>query len=198
MFKLEIMTNKDGFLSTVANMVKAEVESDELRAFLELNSNWEVSGKPLEALKENYPDLVYEVSRNAGQTDTLSPEILDDLKIARMYVGKAYGAAKRGISFELTWAQYKRLQSLKRCYYTGVKFDPTDPDKVRTLDRVDSSKGYTHENTVVCTNHINKLKNALLECSDFSTHTTLAELYSFVDKLKQIGYIQRNRVTEGD
>ena len=56
--------------------------------------------------------------------------------------------------------QYDRQNG--RCFYTGVPFviDATIRGMRRpSLDRVDSSKGYTRENTVLCLTAINYLKN---------------------------------------
>ena len=46
------------------------------------------------------------------------------------------------------------------CYYTGrpMKFDIGTDDAV-SIDRVDSSKGYTNDNTVLCQYRINVMKN---------------------------------------
>lgn len=50
-----------------------------------------------------------------------------------------------------------------KCYYTGIEFDKTldNTNKLNhpTLDRIDSSKGYTKENVVICTWWSNISKN---------------------------------------
>lgn len=52
-----------------------------------------------------------------------------------------------------------------KCYYTGIEFDRIldDTNKLThpTLDRIDSSKGYTKENVVICTWWSNISKNDL-------------------------------------
>lgn len=87
---------------------------------------------------------------------------MNDLEIARRMVSKADNAKQRGIEFDLSFADMKRLLSRKTCYYTRNKFTETGGNK-RTLDRINSKLGYTKANTVACTSACNKLKNRLLE-----------------------------------
>lgn len=91
-----------------------------------------------------------------------------DLKLAKLYANKHCKSVERGIEFNLTFRQYEKIMSRKTCYYTGVKFkygqvDGRPHPHSPTLDRIDSTKGYTVDNTVRCTHEVNQAKNILLE-----------------------------------
>lgn len=83
---------------------------------------------------------------------------MDDLTLARKYLNKAQSSKDRGIPFTLSFADYKRLYNRKRCFYTGVLLEH---DNNFSLDRIDSSIGYTKENTVPCDLAFNKLKGTV-------------------------------------
>jgi hypothetical protein len=84
----------------------------------------------------------------------------NDLELARAYIEKAQAARERNINFSLSFAKFKKLMSTKKCYYTGIAFDMTNNqgDNYRSIDRLDNSRGYTDNNTVVCTRRINRAK----------------------------------------
>jgi hypothetical protein len=71
------------------------------------------------------------------------------------------GASDRGLSFDLRLedVQEKWASQKGRCWYTGTMMTTTvgDPNKV-SIDRLDSSKGYTLANTVLCTKRVNLMK----------------------------------------
>ena len=50
-----------------------------------------------------------------------------------------------------------------RCFYTGVRmiYDGDGSDESVSLDRMDSSKGYTSDNVVLCCNRVNLMKNTM-------------------------------------
>ena len=89
---------------------------------------------------------------------------MDDLKIARKYCAKAQSSQQRGVSFTLTFIQYKKLLNTKKCFYTGVVL--TDPSlgvvpTSFTIDRIDASVGYTNSNCVACSHEFNQIKGNL-------------------------------------
>lgn len=92
---------------------------------------------------------------------------MNERRLAKQYIDKIDSSEKRDISFELTFSQFKKLLSLKRCYYTSRPFIPyeerneSNRGSWRTLDRIDNSKGYTLENTVACCGAINFLKSVI-------------------------------------
>lgn len=77
-------------------------------------------------------------------------------------------ALKKGLAFELTSEHILQLYRNQNgmCKRTGILFDLTAESdgsknpKCMTLDRIDSSKGYTLENTELVCYHYNIAKNA--------------------------------------
>ena len=73
-------------------------------------------------------------------------------------------AKNRGLEFNLTDANVRKLLNTKECYYTGVAFNENnDPLNIRTFERVDDTKGYVQGNVVVVTLRANRIKNLLIE-----------------------------------
>ena len=117
------------------------------------------------------------------KTNGIMPSI-NAPKNAMLYHYK--NAAKtRNLEFCLTNEQFDNLITSK-CYYCGVepsvhqsdkRYNKTDkPFKRNGIDRKDSSKGYTVENTVPCCKMCNKMKMD----------------YSITEWLQQIGKIYKN------
>lgn len=77
--------------------------------------------------------------------------------MAKTYLSKAKSAKDRGISFELSFAEYKRLRNCKTCHLTGVKLTP----KTFSLDRLNKQIGYVKGNVVACHKVVNMLKGTL-------------------------------------
>lgn len=80
-----------------------------------------------------------------------------EVTLAARYVRKAKSSAERGIDFTLTFAQYRRLVSTKKCAYTGKILTEDN----FSLDRIDASKGYVPGNVVACDQEFNRAKSSL-------------------------------------
>jgi hypothetical protein len=85
---------------------------------------------------------------------------IEDIDIAQKMMQLKQSAASRNLDFSLSFRTVKFLLTQKKCYYTGVVFEETGPN-VRSIDRVDSSKGYLDGNVVACTVDINAKKSNL-------------------------------------
>lgn len=80
------------------------------------------------------------------------------------------GAKERKIEFNLSISDMRKLMLAKKCAYTGMELTDDNtpqgqadfPNK-RTLDRIDSNKGYVRGNVVACSHIINKIKNYACE-----------------------------------
>lgn len=89
----------------------------------------------------------------------------NDVKLAKRYLDKSKNAQKRKLEFTLTFSDYKRLSKIKRCQYSGIVLvdefseDPGIAWRRRSLERVDNTKGYTRENTIVICQGINQFKS---------------------------------------
>lgn len=100
-----------------------------------------------------------------------------DIDIARKYLNISNSASERQIPFTLSLKKIKELLSENSCYYSGVEFT-SEGDDAKTFDRVDSTKGYTDNNVVVCTSKINKRKHDL-------TLEEIESLYDGITKYKE-------------
>lgn len=89
-------------------------------------------------------------------------------------------AKKRKIKFDLSNEDVEKLLTVKRCYYTGIRFRDLDKHRSRTIDRIDNSKGYEPGNVVACIARVNFIKNLLLEDDQA---LTLKQTVSFMSKL---------------
>ena len=69
-------------------------------------------------------------------------------------------ARQKGLDFQLTEEWVKSIPM--KCYYTGMDLtmEPHLPNTI-SFERVDNNKGYTLENTVLCSNVVNIMKKAM-------------------------------------
>ena len=81
---------------------------------------------------------------------------------ANKYCNKVRGSLQRGLEFNLSLSEYKRLMARKTCYYTGIRMTQSVAQKQIgtdvTLDRIDSTKGYIKGNVVACCYRANGFK----------------------------------------
>jgi hypothetical protein len=82
---------------------------------------------------------------------------ITDLDAAKKLVQLQQSASHRNLPFNLTFRTVKRLLTQKKCYYTGVEFEPNG-NLSRSIDRVDTNLGYVEGNVVACTVDINGKK----------------------------------------
>ena len=141
------------------------------KALINMKSQSRKSPSPL----QNAKVVIIDYYMNGKMTKTTSTPIpkepkistiqkeLTDIIACRRYVQMYDNAKERGIDFQLTVTDLKRLLRKTKCHYTGLLFDHSNPDFRPSFDRVDNSKPYTKENVVVCMTAVNKLKNDLLE-----------------------------------
>ena len=87
-----------------------------------------------------------------------------ELKVAYKYVKLKQSAKDRGLDFEITLSDLKRVLKAKRCYYTGKSISTwykSDNDSKLTIDRIDNDKGYVTGNIVACSKKFNQRKGNL-------------------------------------
>lgn len=117
----------------------------------------------------NLPDEVRELHsiKYGRKREPVSDEIL----VGRFMQTKN-SAKERGIEFSLSLKRLRQLLNTKRCYYTGVElFQKTNlqikniPNSLSanylTLERIDSTKGYTNDNVVAVAYSVNNFKGSL-------------------------------------
>lgn len=110
----------------------------------------------------------------------------EDISIARRYMSKADNARTRGIEFGLSFTAFKNLMRAKKCYYTGVELtQPISKNGMkstdRTIDRIDSTKGYVSGNVVACCHAANQMK-AMWEGNPSMGFEEVKKLVKRVDK----------------
>lgn len=119
------------------------------------------------------------ITRDKGVTDE---------DVARKFLQVKDSAKERGIDFTLNLTTVRNLMNAKKCNYTGLPYDYSDPQKMPSFDRIDYSKGYIKGNVVSCRKDVNDLKNVLIEhpVSVFKDNPKL--LQKVVNKwVKQLG-----------
>jgi len=78
---------------------------------------------------------------------------------SQRYPEYRYNARKRGILFELSVDEFKKLTN-EKCFYCGGHSKDRNPQsRGNGIDRKDSSKGYNIENCVTCCATCNFVKN---------------------------------------
>ena len=82
---------------------------------------------------------------------------VSDLDVALKLTQLYHSARDRKLDFNLTHKTVKRLITVKKCFYTGVEFQPEGP-LARSIDRIDTTRGYVEGNVVACTVDINGKK----------------------------------------
>lgn len=86
-------------------------------------------------------------------------------------------AEKRGLEFDLSISEVRKLFNRKTCMATGIKFysgAPVDTTKkdlpwnYKTFERIDESKGYVTGNVIVAIHSYNNVKAQLFSDGRFS------------------------------
>lgn len=115
---------------------------------------------PKESIK---PEKIVKINLGPKVTDLVLCQKMLDLKRS---------ADDRGIPFSLSFKKLKYLWSRPRCQITREPFNwvensPSNP-QWKSIDRWDNSKGYTDDNSIICSQRINTRKgNLSLEDLEF-------------------------------
>ena len=115
-----------------------------------------------------------------GKTDDLDDnDILPiDVRVS-LKLNQVYNKClSNRLEFNLSFKRLKQMMLQKTCYYTRVKFQRSVPILRRSIDRVDSTKGYTDDNVVACTAFINSMKKNL-------SYEQIKDLYKGVTKFRK-------------
>lgn len=80
-------------------------------------------------------------------------------------LGAKKRADKKGWDFELNeeLIKQKLIEQNNKCYYSGIEFTKKDGWDTFSIDRTDSNKGYTIENTKLVLSDVNFMKQELSE-----------------------------------
>lgn len=115
---------------------------------------------------------------------------MDDIRLAQKYLNKVQNARSREIAFKLSFTSYKNLMRAKKCYYTGLSLSDVDgAANQRTIDRIDSSRGYEKGNVVACCKAFNQMKGAMEKdgCLSLpSFQKSVIKMFNTVNKVTKV------------
>lgn len=115
-------------------------------------------------------------------------DVAFEMKVIAKYKAKYNDARQRGLEFDLTIQSVRNLMLAKKCAYTGMTLTEPAPGggelraSDRTIDRVDSTKGYVKGNVVACCNAINHMKGQVEHSLDGTGLKGLILVRSVFDK----------------
>lgn len=119
----------------------------------------------------------------SGKGNISDKPSLESVLSKRLQILKS--AKSRGLEFNLTDANVRKLLNTKVCYYTGVTFNENnDPLNIRTFERVDDTKGYVQGNVVVVTLRANRIKNLLVE-QDNELNIGIEQFIKMAEQIKK-------------
>lgn len=78
--------------------------------------------------------------------------------ITTKYRGYIRRTNKMNIPFDLSYEDFERMTT-DACYYCGTKVSNGTNDKLLTIDRVDTTQGYSVDNCISCCYECNKLRS---------------------------------------
>ena len=119
----------------------------------------------------------------SGKGNISDKPSLESVLSKRLHILKS--ANSRGLEFNLTDANVRKLLNTKVCYYTGVAFNENnDPLNIRTFERVDDTKGYVQGNVVAVTLRANRIKNLLVE-QDNELNIGIEQFINMAEQIKK-------------
>jgi hypothetical protein len=113
---------------------------------------------------------------------------VSDAVIANKYINKVKSCKSSGLAFTLTFFEFKRLVTARRCKYTDIMLTwqsgkeqiPTDV----TIDRIDNDRGYVTGNVVACCKGYNSFKGVLENPNNIITFSILEKALQIQKKLQ--------------
>ena len=103
-------------------------------------------------------------AKKLRQSKISSKKLVEEYPLKALLSSIKSGAKNRNLDFEIDYEFVKKLWKIQKglCYYTKVPMKLTarqkNPYQV-SIDRIDSGLSYTKENTVLCCQAINYMKN---------------------------------------
>tara|TARA_R110002096_G_C14661646_1_gene728204 strand:- start:27372 stop:28043 length:672 start_codon:yes stop_codon:yes gene_type:complete len=114
----------------------------------------------------------------------------EDVMVCAKFLSLHSNAKARSKDFDLSIADVRKLLKTKRCAYTGevlTKAKQSPPNNSdRTIDRLDSDKGYVKGNVFAVSHYANSLKNALFE-KESEYKTTPEFIHAMTGKIIELG-----------
>jgi len=150
--------------------------------------------KCLTLLEENKfiylkPNNKYTVNSNFENIEeSFSDKVKEDLSICAKYTQLYNSAVNRGLTFDLSLYDVKKLLKRKYCAYTGIELTnngQTNCRTQRTIERIDSKKGYVKGNVIAVSFVANQLKNIILEDTTSKYFLDSKEFKQFIKNVEK-------------
>lgn len=159
-------------------------------AVIKVSPGWQQCKVMLEAFQDALAKKKEEAEK-AREADPATHDLRAG--IAKKYLSLLNSAKRRGKDFDLDFSDVRSLITKKHCAYTGVLLTRSDSEEAklptdRTVDRVDSRKGYIKGSVVSVSHHANVLKNMILENSESEIRMPFKQLKQMVEALDKMGY----------
>lgn len=171
-----------------------------LNEFITITLPYSVKGikqlyqKCLTLLEENKfiylkPNNKYSVNSNFENIEeSFSDKVKEDLSICAKYTQMYNSAVNRGLTFDLSLYDIKKLLKRKYCAYTGIELTnngQTNCRTQRTIERIDSKKGYVKGNVIAVSFVANQLKNIILEDTTSKYFLDSKEFKQFIKNVEK-------------
>lgn len=176
--------NELAYNATLGSLV-AQNREDDAKNFMDAHPDIKPNNTVLNKIKSVMPRLLAcsddECGAEIGYNQALPEKILDEVRLAEIYLFKMKDAERRHIAFDLTISDMRNIMKRKTCFYTGVKFDANNRP---SFERKDNRVGYTASNTVLVTELANRLKNELFENPQSQLRICKKQLMMMLNKLE--------------
>ena len=135
------------------------------------------------------PNNKYSVNSNFENIEeSFSDKVKEDLSICAKYTQMYNSAVNRGLTFDLSLYDIKKLLKRKYCAYTGIELTnngQTNCRTQRTIERIDSKKGYVKGNVIAVSFVANQLKNIILEDTTSKYFLDSKEFKQFIKNVEK-------------
>ena len=168
--------NEVTFNSSVGKALKAMADSDKYSMLVEhINKT----------AKENNFKLALKNDQTINGKKVINTKRAFDALVARKYYEKYRNAEDRGINFDLSFTDVKKLLKETHCYFTGVEFSKEKGNELSmTFERIDENEGYTKENTKAVTYAANNWKSMVIDNGgSLSNNLTVEQIKLLLEKL---------------
>lgn len=148
-------SNEQSFNCSVGKALKAMANSDKYSLLVEQINK---------TAKENNFKLALKNDQAINGKKLINTKRAFDALVAKKYYDKYRNAEDRGIHFDLSFTDVKKLLKETHCYFTGVEFVRETGNPLNmTFERVNENEGYTKENTKAVTHAANNWKSMVID-----------------------------------
>lgn len=177
---------------TVGDITLSEEEKSHLVEVLE-----KYSSEGLKVIGVNAERLVQHlgegVASNFIEAKVDNSKRAFDAQVAIKYYRLYKSAVRRGLEFDLTFTDMKRLLRKTHCEYTGALFVEGCNEYKATFERVDENKGYVKGNVKMITHKANQFKSVMIDHGGNSPFAMpFEEMYNLLTTLKMFTF-RRNK-----